>query len=710
MHRRAFLRATLASATSTLFQACSSSDVTQGLLPSRFDDERLERNSDYFPQSIASGDPRPHSIVLWTRLVDESRNDAQLSVWLQLAHDAEFTQPIALDGERELELEAHSRFDRCIKARITTLDANTIYYYRFIYEAEVGAVTSRTGRFKTAPSADRDVSVHFAVMSCQDYQGRYYHALAHAAQQDLDFFLHLGDYVYETTPSDGIADDTRRVRFGDPDAALPLPERYASNDEASDGVGYLAAQSLDNYRDLYRTVRRDRNLQRLHESAAMIAIPDDHEFSNDAHGQTATYFNGLRDELNPERRKNADQAWFEYMPVDYPGEPEFVFDREAPFPDDLRTYRDFRFGKHVHIVMTDLRRYRSDHVIPEGAFPAAIALDAPAIEQLGVDASALERLLRPYVVVADYDASLHEALAGVFDADAPRSPDWEQPLDATYVNALIASYNETAPDAPLALIDTAQLPLGIPYSSVFVQQGNSSGSRYFLNLPAFESIAQHRYENTNGASERVMGEDQEQWFIDTLESSDATWKIWGNEYTLLRKVLDVSGVSGVPEAFQHPLLISADDWDGMPNRRRALLERLENVDNLVVVTGDIHSFFAGYVDVEPRPSLIEFVCGALSSATLQSTLERGEYDLGEFASLARFAGALLEASNPHVRYNNLAANGFATISANADQLQVTFHLLDYHLVEEQAPDPLRFAQQRFRVRAGREEIELLDEQ
>ena len=57
------------------------------------------------------------------------------------------------------------------------------------------------------------------------------------------------------------------------------------------------------------------------------------------------------------------------MPVDYPG--DFIYEPgAAPFPDDMRIYRDLHFGQHMHLVMTDLRRYRSDHLVPEDDFGA----------------------------------------------------------------------------------------------------------------------------------------------------------------------------------------------------------------------------------------------------------------------------------------------------------------------------------------------------
>ena len=96
----------------------------------------------------------------------------------------------------------------------------------------------------------------------------------------------------------------------------------------------LAARSLDNYRDLYRTYRARSRLAGACTSAIpMIAIWDDHEFSNDCHGATATYFDGREDEPDSERRRAADQAWFEYMPVDFSEPPASALGPErANFP------------------------------------------------------------------------------------------------------------------------------------------------------------------------------------------------------------------------------------------------------------------------------------------------------------------------------------------------------------------------------------------
>ena len=136
-------------------------------------------------------------------------------------------------------------------------------------------------------------------------------ALCLIASLNASFVVHLGDYIYETTgdPSFQTPDESRKILFRNLSAAIQL--------QANSGAIFHAARSLDNYRDLYRTYRSDPALRALHESFPMIVTWDDHEFSNDCWGSHATYLNGREDENDVERRKAANQAWFEYQPVDF---------------------------------------------------------------------------------------------------------------------------------------------------------------------------------------------------------------------------------------------------------------------------------------------------------------------------------------------------------------------------------------------------------
>jgi alkaline phosphatase D len=369
--RRSFLRATLVTASlaaTKLGLGCKAGDDE--------DDAPLQDGADYFPQSVVSGDPRAESVIVWTRLVDPDLGEDDAEVTLELAADAEFTTLVALDGESATIVPALARFDRCVKAKVRGLTPATTYYYRFIHTRAEGRFVSTVGRTRTAPAADADAKVRFAVASCQDFNGRFYNSYAHMATMELDFIIHLGDYVYETTGDPSFqTTGGRGVNFTDKAGAIVF--NAGTEDE------YYAAKSLDNYRELYRTFRSDAALRKIHETVPMINIWDDHEFSDDGHGAIATYHDGREDETDVDRRKHANQAWFEYMPVDFQTE-DFEYDPSKPFPGDIQIYRDFTFGKHARLVMTDLRSYRADHLIPEDALPGAVVLtEAELTAELG---------------------------------------------------------------------------------------------------------------------------------------------------------------------------------------------------------------------------------------------------------------------------------------------------------------------------------------
>lgn len=696
MKRRQFIQFAMAQTSVGLGAACSADGATSGL-PGPGEVAVASRA---FPQSVASGDPRPTSIVLWTR-VRPPAEGSNVDVYLQLSPTSDFSQLLELDGASALRLTAGEDTDFCIRIRVADLESGTTYYYRFLVAKGDGFVSSRTGRTRTAPASDSDDKVRFAVMSCQDYGGRYFHALREAARQDIHFFVHLGDYVYETTadPEFQVNQGERQVVFTDANGALEL-ER--------EGNTFFAARSLDNYRELYRTYRSDRELQRLHELHPMIAISDDHEYSNDAWGQTSTYADGAKAEEDPERRANSDRAWFEYMPVDYE-DPELEFDPEGEFPNNLRAYRDFRFGQHLHLVMTDLRRYRSDHIISEGAFPGALALTE---QQLLSVVDELPPFAVPYVDIDTFADGLYK------DFFVDETVDGEAfgfPIDAYSGDVSVVFINERLLQA------SGQSPMPIDASDSTLQRGisyqslgksdmfTSRGARYFLDADAFELVARFRYEQSDGESERAMGESQEKWFIETLRESTRTWKVWGNEFTLMRRIVDLTNPV-FPANVRRNMQISAEDWDGMPNRRAHLLDQLRDVTNLTVVTGDIHSFFVGDIGVPGGESIIEFVAGAVSSATFQSLLTGiGSEQIAGLEAFVAIAGPLIQDNNPHLAYQNLASNGFATFEAGPEHLFAKLHMIAFEkLSESKLAGDLEdhFETVKFRVKSETAELEL----
>ena len=309
------------------------------------DDAPVGRNA--FPQGVACGDPKPGSLVFWSRCVRRSDDRGPVRVRLQVSRDARFARL-----EAQVSLVADPVWDHTVRAKVTGLQPGRMYHYRFI----AGGDTSPVGRARTAPApgaSSRELKIGW--FNCQDWSVNHWGAMSLLAAEDLDFVVHVGDYVYETV---GAAFQAGRAE------PAHGPIVFPDGTMLPDGSRY--ATTLADYRTLYRTYRSDPRLQAVHASFPFIATWDDHEFSDDCWQDHETYSNANTQQTA--RRRAANQAWVEYMPVDFG---DVAFDPSNPAHDDLRIYRDFRFGDLAHLVMTDERLYRDDHVVPEAAIAQA---------------------------------------------------------------------------------------------------------------------------------------------------------------------------------------------------------------------------------------------------------------------------------------------------------------------------------------------------
>lgn len=658
--------------------------------------------SPFFPQSVASGDPRPNSVVLWTRVLDAEQPDTDLELELEVALDAAFKEALTLDGAGLRSVVAEAQFDHAVRVRVDGLTPGTHYYYRFSYESGGGRVSSNVGRTKTAPSEDDTSAVRFAVVCCQDYDGRYYHVLRRLVSEELDFVLHLGDYVYETVGLPPFPAGSRQVTLGRPKEALLL-----------DGGAALAVRTLDNYRDLYRTYRADRDLQALHERFPIIAIWDDHEYSDDCYGATSNYFDGRRDETDFERRAAADQAWFEYMPVDFSAPPSSAWDPSRDFPDNLSIYRSFGFGRHLELVLTDLRRYRPDHLVPENALPGAIFLTEA---ELGADAPSE---LVPYVEIdayagAEYQSVLRaNAIELELDADSITGP-----VSVPWINAALEKLSVAELPAPIP-VDDAALSRGYSYQQVLkTSQFSRVGARYLVAEAPFSALAAARNLATDGAAQRLMGETQRAWFLDTLAQSERTFKVWGSEVAFMPKVIDLSRNTTLPMELRRRILISAEDWDGFPDERKALLDSLAALDNLVILSGDLHCFFVGtpFDPSAPERRVIEFLTGSVTSTTwLEATksIIASDPTLPPGAALlVAGVGGLLQdpvtKPNPHLAFEELSKNGFTIIDVDGEALRAELLMIASAELKQRALSgslASHFTSERFRVQSGSKTLE-----
>ncbi|MBT2441914.1 alkaline phosphatase D family protein [Streptomyces sp. ISL-36] len=275
-----------------------------------------------FLHGVASGDPLPDGVLLWTRVtptpdaVPGSRRGADAAVGWEIAEDRAFARTVARGATT-----ATAASDHTVKVDVRGLRPSTTYWYRFT----VGTTVSSVGRTRTAPATDAATpGIRFGVVSCANWESGYFSAYRHlAARADLDAVLHLGDYLYEYATG------------GYPAAKYTVRPHEPAHEIVS----------LSDYRTRHGKYKTDADLQALHAAHPVIAIWDDHEFANDAwSGGAENHTPGAEGEWAA-RVAAAKQAYFEWMPV-----------RAST---EGTVYRRLRFGKLADLHLLDLRSFRS---------------------------------------------------------------------------------------------------------------------------------------------------------------------------------------------------------------------------------------------------------------------------------------------------------------------------------------------------------------
>jgi alkaline phosphatase D len=411
------------------------------------------------------------------------------------------------------------------------------------------------------------------------------------------------------------------------------------------------------------------------------------------------------------------------MPVDYAEAPAKALDESAGFPDDFTIYRGFVFGRHLELVMTDLRRFKPDHVVAEDAFPGAVFLDEEATVELYGE---LPEGALPYVDIDAFEGGAYREALRSAAPELEFDPERIQGLlNVRWVNEMLELAGVSEP-APIDESD-ATLPRGFAYVQLLKnQEYGSFGARNLVAEIPFRALAEKRWretggsDTTSGTSELLLGRAQRAWFKDTLLASSRTWKVWGNEYTLMPRIIDLTTQTLAPEELRARIILTADDWDGAPNERAALLRELSSVENLVAVTGDLHAFFAGtpHPPDDPSARIVEFVAGSASSTpwlpTIERLIENDPTIPREAATLALAVETLLQDAqarpNPHIGWLDLKNNGYALLSAGADALEATMVTLHVEFVRR-PPSELsddfdsHFQKIPFRVPVGSRDLE-----
>lgn len=273
-----------------------------------------------FTLGVASGDPLPDGVVLWTRLAPDPLNGGGMAmkpvtVMWEIATDPGMKKIVRNGGAVARPELAHS-----VHVEATGLEPGREYWYRFW----VGKQASQIARTKTAPAAGAD-RLRFAFCGCQHYEMGYFTAFRHIARENADFVFHTGDYIYEY----GANRRRRRQRV-----------RSHNGEEV---------YSLADYRNRYALYKSDPDLIAAHASAPFIVSWDDHEVDNNWAGDRDQ--NGTPPAVFDLRRAAAFQAYYEHMPL-----------RTGALPHGarLRLYRQLSFGGLIDFNVLDTRQYRSD--------------------------------------------------------------------------------------------------------------------------------------------------------------------------------------------------------------------------------------------------------------------------------------------------------------------------------------------------------------
>ena len=276
-----------------------------------------------FTLGVASGDPGGASISLWTRMAPRPLNDGGMPmrpaqvIW-QCSDSENFSRIVQYGTEI-----AWPEYGHVIKPRVSGLRPGTQYFYRFRF----GRFESRVGRFRTAPANSDNRPIRIGVVSCNRYEDGWFHAFRHLIQDDVDFILHVGDYIYE---------------------------KAARHDRVRKHIGG-ECYTLEDYRRRYAQYRLDSDLQDLHAATPFVSTWDDHEVSGNWAGLNDRF--GTPEEVFSVRHAAALQAYWEAMPFNVP--------KHLP-GDELLLYRHIRYGANIDLIMLDSRQYRSDQACNDG--------------------------------------------------------------------------------------------------------------------------------------------------------------------------------------------------------------------------------------------------------------------------------------------------------------------------------------------------------
>jgi alkaline phosphatase D len=301
-----------------------------------------------FDFGVASGDPLSDRVIVWTHAKYQNLSDAVPLTW-QVATDLEFTKIIS-SGSGQATADNGYTF----KADAQGLAPNQSYFYRFVSGQHISPI----GKTKTLPLGAVN-EVKLAVLSCSNYPAGFFNVYAEVARSDADVAIHLGDYIYEYAATG-----------------------YASEKAASLGRTSVPANeivSLSDYRLRHAQYKSDADSKQFHASKPVIAVWDDHEFTNDTYKDGAENHSAATEGSFAARKAVAIQAYHEWMPI-------------RSGMDKSKIYRSFNFGNVLSLHMLDTRSVGRDQQVeitdlinPAKQASAVSTLSSPTRQLMGTE-------------------------------------------------------------------------------------------------------------------------------------------------------------------------------------------------------------------------------------------------------------------------------------------------------------------------------------
>ena len=570
-----------------------------------------------FPLGVASADPQPDAVILWTYAIGADR-DAGMSLIVQVARDEAFLEIVA-----EADAEASEKWDHTVRVLVTGLQPSSVYYYRFV---TMEGATSRTGRTRTAPPAGDLSALNVAVFSCQDYEQGFFTAYRRMMLDDIaapeadrvHFILHVGDFIYETIRGPETVGEVdlndQQVDLHNPDGSHrrcgPLPSGGAPG-----GRGWIVPATLEDYRSLYRTYLSDPDLQAARAWYPFVQTWDDHELLND---YWQSYYKG---ESIADLKVAANRAWFEYVPaalsvsdgnardfvpVDVERADADTFDDNylSQEPNNLAAissmtiYRSVLWGAMAELLIIDGRSYRGPRGLPQ--------------ELLTVGR-------HPY-------------------PSAPVNPD------------LIRTMNDGR------LANSGNPPETIEFMGATINNPQRDAPRTSM-----------------------LGGPQKAWLKSRLKTSTARWKLLGLNVGLMRYGFDSSFMEDGGKNWI--LWTDGWDGYPSERDELCSFIRDERISNVVSLTGDRHAHNAGLVSDKvdgpsPRPVLAEFACGAVSAPSrliIQRTLSAHDPQQAELVWFedTHSAPKIRPALNAWMVHGWRAAKSIAESASDSDVLSLS---------------------------------------